>query len=161
MQEIKKKFKVRRILLFFLLFPFFFKLSYTAVDVPKLNNAEEQVRYAYKLKDSRKYEQAVLAFEKVLEYFPEDTEWCVKAQFQIGDTLDLTRNIQNYNKAIDAYSTILKEYPERRKDCARAINQIARVYFALLKNDEMAVETLKKGIRDYNDQAQFCDRHET
>lgn len=159
MQEVKKKFKVRRILLFFLLFPFSFKLSCAAVDVPKLNNAEEQVRYAYKLKDGEKYEQAVLAFEKVLEYFPEDTEWCVKAKLQIGDTLSLTDNIENYYKAIDAYSKILKEYPQRKKDCASALNQIARVYFALLNNDEMAIETLRKVIRDYYiDQPQSCAR---
>jgi len=143
---------MKRILLFFLVFPFSFELSHAAVDVPKLHNAEEQVRYAYELKDSRKYEQAVLAFEKVAEYFPEDTEWCVKAQMGVGGVLELAKN---YNKAIDAYSRVPKEYPERKKDCAIAITQIARVYY-LLKDDEMAVETLKKGIRDYNDQPQFC-----
>jgi len=153
---LKEKLEVKRILLFFLVFTFSFKLSYAAVDVPKLNTAKEQVGYAYKLKGQKKYEQAVLAFEKVAEYFPEDREWCVTAQIEIGQTLRY--NIEDYYKAIDAFSKILREYPEQREDCARAIDEIAQIYNFNLENDEMAVEILKKGIRDYYDQTQYCAR---
>lgn len=85
------------------------------IYIPDYNTAKEQYEFAKEEKDSYKiivnkekkrlkYERVVLAFDKVLQKFPEDKEYRPLALISIGDCY---RSIDKYDKAAKSYEEAL------------------------------------------------------
>ncbi len=113
-----------------------------AADVPRQESAEAQLKLAVstqrksirKQGEERKaiLAEAIAAYAKVKEYFPQDHRQCATAALRIGD---LHRSLKEADRAIAAYNEAL-QYAEETRTGARALEQIGHVQRRSKRIDE-------------------------
>jgi tetratricopeptide (TPR) repeat protein len=105
----------------------------SGAEVPKRESAADQLKWAVSVerrshKKSAAEKKAILAeaieaFSKVKEYFPEDRKQCATAALRIGN---LHRSLREADKALAAYQEALV-YSEETRTAAMALEQIAHL----------------------------------
>lgn len=87
------------------------------IIIPEFNTAKEQYEFAKMQKDNsllarkdrreERYTQAILAFKKVIEKFPEDKQYCSVSLISIGECYYW---IDKFSKSAETYEEALKLY---------------------------------------------------
>lgn len=138
--------------------------SRTPIIVPEFNTATEQYIFAKNLKDQtvlvnpkgkeRKIrdDSIILAYQSVIDRFPEDQKVTPLAWVELGDTYF---RLSNIDEAIVYYETCLEKYPHQDDIYCKALFGAARTHDRL-KNFEKAIDYYKKCYQRFeNDKRPF------
>jgi tol-pal system protein YbgF len=100
---------------------------------------------AFELLKKEKYPEAISAFRKFLEKYP-DSSYAGNAQYWLGEAHYVS---QKYPEALSAFQTMLKQYPGNAK-LPNAQLKIGYIHYEM-GNYAKARETLEKVRKDYPD----------
>jgi hypothetical protein len=138
--------------------------SRVTVDIPEdQNNPIKYYNYVknkWGYKGNGLWKRVILAYEQLIEKYPENREICAKAQADIADIY--ATYLYDFRRAILKSEYVLKEYPEFKEECANALITKGYSYFYLKEYDKSreaaelvlfeysenkeAVEGAKKGL---------------
>ena len=112
------------------------------IEIPHLPTAKEQYFYAKRVhiseipradllkfakpeRQEEKLETIIYAYEKVVEYYPEDITVTPRAMVDIANCYEI---LKDYNTAINLYKKVLERYPENDFAYAAALYGVANCY---------------------------------
>ena len=77
----------------------------------------------------------VMGFNKFIQKFPQEKKWCAKAQIDIGNHYESTKE---YEMAATAYKNIIDNYPYLTDDIITAKTHLAKLYWDNLEKQDQA-----------------------
>jgi len=111
-----------------------------ALGCPKKPSAEELYKKAEELYNSRKYEEAIIEFQKVIDNYP-DSDLVDKAQYKIAESY---RTLGKYDEAAEAFQKVMSYHPK---------SETARSAEVEIEKVAMRVREIKKErLRDIIDE---------
>ncbi len=120
-------------------------------NIERKDNGLEQVQYAINTwgsKGSKQWKREAIAFDAVLQYFPEDRLACAKACS--GMVSIYARYLRDYRRAIVEADIILSQYPDQKEQCSHALLDKAFSYM-MLKDFENAGKAYREVINEYQE----------
>jgi tetratricopeptide (TPR) repeat protein len=132
-------------------------------EVPRKDNADEQLRFAVAqqrraIKKSGEEKKAILgeaiaAYSKVREWFPQDHKRAAAASLRIGN---LYRSLRDGDKAIAAYKDAM-QFPEESHVAAAALEQIGLVERRMSHLDQ-SIASLRSVAEQYSGESAIAAR---